>query len=213
VNLDEFEAETRFIPSRHFLSGAPAMIKPLRFILAIPFLLLGVACSTQPTSTSGTGDPELDAKGREALQQLFDTTPKAKDLQYQAKAVLVFPDIVKAGLLVGAQGGKGVLIGADGKILGYYRARAVSYGLQAGAQTFSEAMFLMTDDALNNLSTSDGGSVGVGPSVVVMDAGMAKSMTTTTMKSDVYAFIFGQQGLMAGMGVQGQKITKLDLDQ
>lgn len=189
------------------------MIKYLRLILAIPFLLLGVACSTPPTSTSGTGDPELDAKGRAALQQLFDTTPKAKDLQYQAKAVLVFPDIVKAGFLVGAQGGKGVLIGADGKILGYYRARAVSYGLQAGAQTFSEAMFLMTDDAVNNLSTSDGWSVGVGPSVVVMDAGMAKSMTTTTMKSDVYAFIFGQQGLMAGMGVQGQRIKRLDLDQ
>jgi lipid-binding SYLF domain-containing protein len=185
------------------------MIKYLRLILAIPLLLLGVACSTQQTPASGTGDPELEAKARAALQQLFDTTPKAKDLQYQAKAVLVFPDIVKAGLLVGAQGGKGVLFGADGKVLGYYRARALSYGLQAGAQTFSEAMFLMTDSAVSNLSNNEW-SVGVGPSVVVMDAGTAKSMTTTTLKSDVYAFIFGQQGLMAGMGVQGQRIKKLD---
>jgi lipid-binding SYLF domain-containing protein len=186
------------------------MITYLRLILAIPFLLLGVACSTQPTSTSGAGDPDLDAKGRAALQQLFDTTPKAKDLQYQAKAVLVFPEIVKAGFLVGVQGGKGVLIGSDGKILGYYRNRAISYGLQAGGQKFSEVLFLMTDDAVNYLSASHGWSIGVGPSVVVMDAGMAKSMTTTTMKSDVYAFIFGQKGLMAGMGVQGQKITKLN---
>jgi len=186
------------------------MIKYLRLILAIPLLLLAVCCSTQQTSSSGTGDPELDAKARAALQELFDTTPKAKDLQYQAKAVLVFPDIVKAGLLVGAQGGKGVLIGADGKVLGYFSARAVSYGLQAGAQTFSEAMFLMTDAAVSNLSTSDGWSVGIGPSVVVMDTGMAKSMTTTTLQSDVYAFIFSQSGLMAGAGVQGQKITKID---
>jgi lipid-binding SYLF domain-containing protein len=75
-------------------------------------------------------------------------------------------------------------------------------------QSFSEAMFLMSDSAVSYLNSSDGWSVGVGPSVVVVDAGMGKSMTSTTLKSDVYAFIFGQQGLMAGMGVQGQKISK-----
>jgi lipid-binding SYLF domain-containing protein len=185
------------------------MIRYLRLVLAIPLFLFAVACSTNPTVANG-GDPELEAKARAALQQLFDSTPKAKDLQYQAKAVLVFPDIVKAGLIVGAQGGKGVMFGPDGKVLGYYRARAVSYGMQAGAQTFSEAMFLITDSAITALSSGGGLSVGMGPSVVVVDAGMARSMTTTTLKSDVYAFIFGQQGLMAGLGVQGQRIVKFD---
>jgi len=103
-----------------------------------------------------------------------------------------------------------VLFASDGTVLGYYRARALSYGLQAGAQSFSEAMFFMTDAAVSDLSDGDGISVGVGPSVVVMDAGMARSMTTTTLKSDVYAFVFGQQGLMAGLGLQGQRIKKLD---
>ncbi len=98
------------------------MIRYLRLILAIPLFLVAMACSTNPTVANG-GDPELEAKARAALQQLFDSTPKAKDLQYQAKAVVVFPDIVKAGLLVGAQGGKGVMFGPDGKVLGYYRAR------------------------------------------------------------------------------------------
>jgi lipid-binding SYLF domain-containing protein len=191
------------------MNGAHIMIKYLRLILAVPFLLFGAACSTNPTVANG-GDPELDAQAREALQQLFDSTPKAKDLQYQAKAVVVFPSVVKAGLIVGAQGGKGVMFGPDGKILGYYRARGVSYGMQAGAQTFSEAMFLMTDSAITSLTSGTGLSVGVGPSVVVVDAGMAKSMTTTTLKSDVYAFIFGQEGLMAGLGVQGQRIVKFD---
>jgi lipid-binding SYLF domain-containing protein len=190
------------------MNGARIMIRYLRLIFAIPLLLVAMACSTQQTATSG--DPELEAKARAALQQLFDTTPKAKDLQYQAKAVLVFPDIVKAGLIVGAQGGKGVMFSADGKVLGYYTARAVSYGLQAGAQSFSEAMFLMTDAAISYLNTSDGWSVGMGPSVVVVDAGMGKSMTTTTLQSDVYAFIYGQSGLMAGLGVQGQKISKFN---
>jgi lipid-binding SYLF domain-containing protein len=191
------------------MNGAHIMIKYLRLILAVPLLLFGAACSTNPTVANG-GDPELDAQAREALQQLFDSTPKAKDLQYQAKAVVVFPSIVKAGLIVGAQGGKGVMFGPDGKILGYYRARGVSYGMQAGAQTFSEAMFLMTDSAITELTSGTGLSVGVGPSVVVVDAGMARSMTTTTLKSDVYAFIFGQEGLMAGLGVQGQRIVKFD---
>jgi len=185
------------------------MIRYLRLVLAIPLFLFAVACSTNPTVANG-GDPELDAQARQALQQLFDSTPKAKDLQFQAKAVVVFPSIVKAGLIVGAQGGKGVMFGPDGKILGYYRARALSYGMQAGAQTFSEAMFFMTDSAMTALTSGAGLSVGMGPSVVVVDAGMAKSMTTTTLKSDVYAFIFGQSGLMAGLGVQGQRIVKFD---
>ena len=185
------------------------MIRYLRFILAIPLLLIGMACSTNPTVANG-GDPELDAQAREALQQLFNDAPKAQDLRYQAKAVVVFPSILKAGLLVGAQGGKGVMFGPDGKIIGYYRVRGLSYGLQAGAQSYSQAMFLMTDAAITQLTSGTGLAVGMGPSVVVVDAGMARDMTTTTLKADVYAFIFGQQGLMAGLGVQGQRIVKFD---
>ena len=185
------------------------MIKYLRLILAIPLLLAAMACSTNPTVANG-GDPELVAQARAALQQLFDSTPKAKELQYKAKAVVVFPSVVKAGLLVGAEGGKGVEFAPDGTVLGYYRVRGVSYGLQAGAQSYSQAMFLMTDAAITSLTSGAGLSVGMGPSVVVVDAGTAKSMTTTTMKSDVFAIIFGQQGLMAGLGIQGQRIVKFD---
>jgi lipid-binding SYLF domain-containing protein len=190
-------------------NGVCKMIRYLRLVLAIPVFLFVVACSTNPTAPAG-GDPELVAKSQAALQQLFDNTPKAKELQYKAKAVVVFPDIVKAGLVVGGQGGNGVMFAPDGKVLGYYRAHAVSVGLQAGAQSFSEALFLMTDSAITSLSSGAGLSLGTGPSIVVVDAGMAKSMTTTTLKSDVYAFIFGQQGLMAGLGLQGQRIVKFE---
>ncbi|WP_445344257.1 lipid-binding SYLF domain-containing protein, partial [Caballeronia terrestris] len=118
------------------------MTKTLRLILAIPLVLFLVACSTQQTSTTGS-DPELEGKARVALQRLNDAAPRTRDLLARSKAVLVFPDIVKAGLLLGAQGGNGVMFDPNGQVLGYYNNSAASYGLQAGAQTFSQAMFLM----------------------------------------------------------------------
>jgi lipid-binding SYLF domain-containing protein len=189
------------------------MFKYVRFMATIPILLAVAACSSTgsstSTSTSGSTRPELEQQARDAYKTLIASTPKAAELRPKATAILVFPSILKAGLIVGGQGGNGVLFNPDGKVLGYYNTTALSYGLQAGAQSFSEAMFLMTPAALSYLDRSAGWSVGVGPSVVVMDSGMAKSLTTTTLQSDVYAFIFGQSGLMAGLGVQGQKITKL----
>ena len=98
----------------------------------------------------------------------------------------------------------------DGRVTGYYNLASLSYGLQAGAQTFSEAMFLMNRDALDYLDSSSGWSIGAGPSVVVVDSGMAKDFSSTTLRSDVYAFVYGQAGLMAGIGVQGQKITRVN---
>ncbi|MGZ5787114.1 MAG: lipid-binding SYLF domain-containing protein [Ramlibacter sp.] len=185
------------------------MITYIRRILTIPVFLFIVACSTNPTVANG-GDPQLVTQAQAALQQLYSSTPEAQALQSRAKAVVVFPDIAKAGFIVGAEGGKGVMFGPDGRVLGYYRARAISYGLQAGAQKFSEALFLLSDSAITELTSGAGLSVGSGPSVVVVDAGMAKSLTTTTLKSDVYAFLYGQQGLMAGVGLQGQRIVRFD---
>jgi lipid-binding SYLF domain-containing protein len=127
----------------------------------------------------------------------------------KAKAILVFPKVTKAGLGVGGQYGDGALI-KGGKTVAYYNTAGVSYGLQAGAQTYGYALFFMNDKALEQIDKADGFEVGVGPSVVVMDAGMAKTTTTTTMKDDIYAFIFGQKGLMAGLGIQGNKITKIN---
>jgi lipid-binding SYLF domain-containing protein len=71
-------------------------------------------------------------------------------------------------------------------------------------------MFLMNDKALNYLKESDGWEVGVGPTIVVVDEGAARSLTTTTVKDDIYVFFFGQKGLMGGLGIQGSKISKFD---
>ena len=152
---------------------------------------------------------EIEAEARSALTRLYETNPAAKELSKTAEAILVFPDILKAGLIIGGQGGNGALF-VDGQVVAYYNIAAASYGLQAGAQTFAYAMFLMTDAARKQIDSSKGWEVGVGPSLVVVDDGVAKTLTTTTAKDDVYAFIFGQEGMMAGLGIQGSKITKID---
>jgi lipid-binding SYLF domain-containing protein len=162
--------------------------------------------ATLPASAQSRGALEADA--RKAYNSLIVKVPAAKAIGKNAVAVLVFPKITKAGLMVGGQSGDGVLL-KEGKATAYYNTSGVSYGLQAGAQQFGYAMFFMNEKSLNALNETSGFEVGVGPSIVVVDEGMAKSLTTKTANQDVYAFIFSQKGLMAGVGLQGNKITKL----
>lgn len=154
-------------------------------------------------------DYGLEGEARWALNRLMATVPTAKMLEERAYATLVFPDITKAGFLVGGEYGNGVLFRRGG-ISGYYNLAGVSYGFQAGAQTYSLIMFFMNEWSWRALNMRDGLQVGVGPSVVVLDEGKARTITSTTLTSDVYAFVFGEQGLMAGAGLEGTKITRLN---
>jgi lipid-binding SYLF domain-containing protein len=153
--------------------------------------------------------PEIAANGRAALSRLYSQSERAVRYGRDARAILVFPKIVKAGFIVGGQGGEGVLL-VHGRPTAYYKINAVSYGLQAGGQSFSYALFLMNDKALDYLNKSDGWAIGSGPSVVVVDKGKAMSTTSTTLAKDVYAFPFGQKGLMAGLGLEGSKISRIN---
>jgi lipid-binding SYLF domain-containing protein len=173
-------------------------------------LLLVLLLATAGASPAFALDKQkLAREGSAALKSLTDNNSGARALAGKARAILVFPTIVKAGFMIGGQMGKGVLL-KNGKATGYYQSLAGSYGLQAGAQTFGYALFFMNEAALKYLDASDGWEVGVGPSIVVVDEGMGKSITSTTVSHDVYAFIFDQEGLMAGIGIQGSKITRLD---
>jgi len=152
---------------------------------------------------------QIAADAERALQHLYATHSKARELGRRAKAILVFPKIIKAGLVIGGQGGDGALL-ENGRARGFYNIAAASFGLQIGAQTFSYALFFMNDAALKYLESSDGWAIGSGPSVVVVDKGAAASLTSTTLSQDVYAIPFGQQGLMAGIGLEGSKITRIN---
>ncbi len=150
----------------------------------------------------------INQNASQALTGLYQDTPGALALAQKSKGILVFPSIVKAGFIVAGQYGDGVLR-IHGRPAGYYRSVAASVGYQAGAQSFGYVLFFMDHASLRYLNRSDGWELGTGPSLVVLDKGFGKNLSTTTLQKGVYAFIFNQKGLMAGIGIQGSKITRI----
>lgn len=173
-------------------------------LLAVAFV---VGTFMYPNNIAASGE-KIDADVKTSLEKLYANSTAAKTLGEKAKGILVFPSITKGGFIVGGQYGKGALL-KDGKTAGYYNTVQASYGLQIGLQKYGYAMFLMTDSALNYIDKSSGWEVGVGPTITIVDKGAAGSATTTTLKSEIYAFFFDQKGLMAGLGLQGTKISKI----
>ena len=151
---------------------------------------------------------DLDRQSAQALQSLYKSSSAASDISKHARAILVFPNIVKAGLVFGGSYGEGVLMSGL-KVTEYYNSVGGSWGLQAGAESFGYAVFLMTDEAVEYLNKSKGWEIGVGPTVVVVNEGVAKNLSSSTLKESAYAFIFDQQGLMASLSIEGTKISRI----
>ena len=180
-------------------------VRPAACLVAF---VLAMTATTSAGPALAASKAEIDREVAAAVSTLHSTVPEARQLSKQAKAVLVFPSIVKAGFLFGAQYGEGALR-RQTRTVGYYSSVAASYGFQAGVQTFGYALFFMNDSALKYLESTGGFELGVGPSIVVLDAGAAKALTTTTAHKDIYAVFFDQKGLMAGAGIQGSKISRM----
>ena len=162
-----------------------------------------------PNRVAADTAAEINQEVKSTLKGLYAESSTAKALGQKAKGILVFPSIIKGGFLVGGQYGEGALL-KEGKNVGYYSTVQVSYGLQAGLQKHGYVLFFMTEEAMQWLDKSDGWELGVGPTIVVVDEGMATSKTTTTLQSDIYAFFFDQTGLMGGLGLQGTKVTRIE---
>ena len=176
-------------------------------------LIIGAALGSAPLASVAqdkgkTEAAKLTKASQGALKSLTAVTPLARELTPKAHAILVFPEVKKAGFGIGGQYGEGTLL-KKGAAAGYYKTTGASFGLQAGGQKYGYAMFFMNQKALDDFMKADGFEVGVGPSIVVVDEGMAKTTTTATLKEDIYAFVFGQKGLMAGLGIQGNKISAI----
>jgi lipid-binding SYLF domain-containing protein len=177
-------------------------MKFLKMLLAFAVMSFGAQ------SALAASGHVLDQDAQAALDSLYANNPGARTLGEKALGVLVFPSVTRAGFILGAQGGDGVLF-EKGKITGYYNTGALSVGLQAGVQAYGYALFFLTKEDMQYLKNKNGWSLGVGPTIVVADAGAGKDASTLTGQKGVYGFIFDQKGLMAGMGLVGQKITKL----
>ena len=165
---------------------------------------LGVVSSAASAATA----EDLNKDAAQALQTLYKTSPVAESISKKAKAILVFPKIIKAGLVFGGAYGEGVLMKGS-HYVDYYNSVTGSWGLQAGAESYGYVVFLVSDKAVQYLEKSKGWEIGVGPTVVAVNEGIAKNLSTTTLKSDAYAFIFDQQGLMASLSIEGTKISHI----
>ena len=180
---------------------------PIRLI-ALTWMIFTLSVFS-PTAALAASASAIDRDARASLAQLYQNTPGAKALADKAVAILVFPSIVKGGFIIAGQFGDGALR-KNNKSVAYYRSLAASYGFQAGIQAFCYVLFFMDDASLQYLDNSEGFELGVGPSLVVLDAGFGKNLSTTTLQKGVYAFIFDQKGLMGGVGIQGTKITRIN---
>jgi lipid-binding SYLF domain-containing protein len=178
-------------------------------LLALLLATVAIVSMGVINQASAATAEDLDKDSRQALQKLYETEPVAKTLSHSAKAVLVFPNMVKAGLVFGGSYGEGELIEGS-KVVDYYNSVTGSWGLQIGAQSYGYVLFLMSDKAVQYVKETKGWEIGVGPTVVVVDEGLAKNLSTSSLKDDAYAFIFSQQGLMAGVSIEGTKISKIN---
>ena len=173
-------------------------------MIAIPVYL--VVCT--PASAGAARAAEIEREARSALNSLYAQNPKARELGKHAHGILVFPRITKGGFIVSVQQGDGALITPTGTTE-YYRSSAASYGFQAGVQQFGYALFFMNDRSMDDLRKESGWEIGAAPSLVAVDEGISKSLSTTSLNKNIYAFFFDHRGLMGGFGVQGTKLTKI----
>jgi len=166
-----------------------------------------VSLGLSGVAAAATAD-ELNTDAAQSLQLLYKSNPIAQSIGHKARAILVFPKIIKAGLVFGGAYGEGVLL-QNGSPKGYYNSVAASWGWQAGAQSYGYVVFLMNDKAVKYLNKSQGWELGVGPTVIVVNEGVAKNLSSTSLRDDAYAFIYDQQGLMASLSIEGTKISHI----
>ncbi len=184
------------------------MIEMVRVWALAAVLGVAVVASTVPAGEARAAAAEvIDAKVNIALNSLLSDSPAAQALAEKAVAVLVFPEIIKGGFGFGGQYGEGALRRNDATVA-YYNIASASFGFQIGAQSYSQVLFFMTEDALRYLDQSKGFEVGADANVAVMNQGMNVDATSSTIQDPIVGFAFGQKGLMAGATFEGSKITR-----
>ena len=186
-------------------------MQPLTSPISRRVVSLTVMAATILAYTAGAasaGRESLNLASRAALSRLYAQSLRSREFGKLAYGILVFPRIVKAGFVVGGMGGDGVLY-EHGRPVAYFNISGGSYGLQAGAETYSYALFFMRKKALDYVHRTSGWAIGSGPSVVVANKGITEAGDTTTLTQDVYAVPFGSKGLMGSLSMQGTKITPI----
>lgn len=175
-------------------------------VLALAYAALSLA-GAGAAIAAGDSKESLNKDVQAALETLYQKEAGAKALADKAKGILVFPNVRKAGFVVSGLHGDGAML-KKGTIADYYTTSAIGVGLEAGAQSFAYALLFMTDEALKDFESRDDFEIGAGANVVFVDSGAAAGAGSAVSPAGIYGFTFGQKGLMAGVSLQGTKISK-----
>jgi lipid-binding SYLF domain-containing protein len=152
---------------------------------------------------------EIDVSVNIALERFSKDVKGADEFVKIAKGLLVLPNVIKAGFIIGGEYGEGALRVA-GETVNFYNIAAGSFGFQIGAEKKDIIIAFMTEEALKQFRTSSGWEAGVDGNIAFVDIGGGKRIDTTTIKDPIVAFVFDVKGLMADISLKGSKFTKLD---
>ena len=154
--------------------------------LRLPRTLLVACLAAVPLLGVAASSDEIDARVREALANLYQTSSAAKELAGKARGLLVFPRILKGGVGIGGEYGEGALL-IGGRTADYYSIRSASIGFQLGIQEKSVAILFMDDAELEKFRHSDGWKAGVDGSVAIASIGAGESIDTETTRKPIMA--------------------------
>jgi lipid-binding SYLF domain-containing protein len=177
-------------------------------VIMFLFIFLAMGAILQPVSSYAASAKEINIRVDEALEQFGKEVSGGKEFLKNAKGVLVFPKVIKAGFGIGGEYGEGAMrIG--GKTVDYYSTAAASIGFQIGAQSKRVLLVFMQDNALKQFRESSGWEAGVDGSVALVELGTGSSLDTTNIKDPIVGFVFGNKGLMYNLTLEGSKFTKI----
>ncbi|CAB5301896.1 TPA: hypothetical protein U2L28_003600 [Burkholderia multivorans] len=172
-------------------------------------------CTTTPdkpdnAATNASKRQAIDSSVDATLSRLYSTVKGSRELVAKSRGVLVFPEVLQAGFIVGGQSGNGALR-VGGSTVGYYNTSSLSVGLQAGAQSKAIVFLFMTQQALDEFRNSDGWSAGAGASVALVKTGANGAVDTNTATAPVQVIVLTNAGLMGDVSVNGTKVTRLHI--
>lgn len=161
-----------------------------------------------PVLAAGSTAKEIDAKVDAALGRLKAEVPGSDAVLAKAQGVLVFSEVIKAGFVIAGEGGEGALR-VGGRTKGYYTIFSGSVGFQAGGQKRDIIFAFLDSGELQKFEKSDGWKAGADGTVTLIDVGASGAIDSATLKKPIVAFVVGQKGLMAGVSLDGSKITRI----
>jgi len=182
--------------------------KSISAFIALFFLLLAVLLFSNPQVSTAASAEEINIGVNGTLKRFAKEITGGDEFLRKATGVLVFPNVLKGGMVVGGEYGEGALR-VGGKTVAYYSTAAASIGFQLGAQSKSVVIVFLTEKALREFRKSDGWKAGVDGSVALLKWGVGEDINTIDIKDPIVGFVFSNKGLMYNLTIEGSKFTKI----